>query len=229
MADLGKSLEQFCRRCQTHPPCLLDVLLDPGHRFVADELQRRQNMTIHPIEPGTIQIHSKIWKKAGLRYGATPVRDSTRSSEWFNTIHYRQRDIIEYWQANNEQSTTIGGVDISQSPGRSPQTAFVEKSIVAPTLLPGSHVWLSFPDPGSGASAQEATHDRLPCERLLVPAEHFLLQGFPIFDFEDLIREHSNVIAGMAGNMFTTTVVAAIMCGILAVTPWNLQVHLLVF
>lgn len=179
----------------------------------------------HALEAGTCTIHSKIFHKKNIRWGAARCRDSSQASPWFAFLGARLKEALEFYQSMHAKCTTIQGVDLTQTPDRAPATASYEIDesvpIVAPTLLPRSYVWMMMPDPQAGAPASLAVHSRLTVERPLIPWEHLLLQGWPVRNSPvDLTKERA-LQRDLAGNAFSGTTFISFLLTFLFTVPWT--------
>ena len=118
-------------------------------------------------------------------------------------------------------------MDLSQSPQRMRWTFAwhddkKEGIICAPTLLPGTILWLTFPDPGVGTSDTGLDiHNRLVEERPLIAEEKMLLQGWPCNETSPVsLADHRGILSKMAGNMFTSSVFLTVFASMFYIIPW---------
>lgn len=139
----------------------------------------------------------------------------------------RQQECLVFYQATHSNVSSITGVDLSQSPQRMRSTFAwrddeEEGIICAPTLLPGTFLWLTFPDPRSGTSdAGLDVHTRLVEERPLIAEEKMLLQGWPCNDTSPVsLADHRGILSKMAGNMFTSSVILTVFASMCYSIPW---------
>ena len=178
----------------------------------------------HALEAGTCTSHSKIFHKNNLRWGATRCRDSSQASPWFPCLGARLKEALGFYQLMHAKSTAIQGVDLTQTPDRAPATASYEidesATIVAPTLLPRSFVWMMMPDPQAGAPASSAVHSRVTVERPLIPWEHLLLQGWPVCSSPVDLTKNRSLQRDLAGNAFSGTTFISFLLTFLFTIPW---------
>ena len=203
---VGRFLDIFKMKC----PSILDVLLPDSHPWVARELERRQGRPAKGWDSSSISIHRVEWQKQGLRWQAVQAAAEDSSSPWFETLCARQRDNLAFHQVKNKgadaaSSGRLMGADLGQSISRISSTTRARTGqIVAPTLLPGSFLWLS-----------SRTPTRAP--RPLLGVEALSAQGWPALQtrWKDMVGEQpSAFLANLAGNAFPGTVVMALVCAL---------------
>ena len=201
-----KRVPEFLEMDKMGCPSLLDVLLPDQRAVVTSELRRRQQRTAKGWDSGSIGIHRAEWQKHGLRWQAVQAAPDDVQSQWYETLCARQKDILAFHQVKNKsRPNKLPGADLGQSISRTPTTTSVKGNIVAPTLLPGSFLWLS-----------SASPTRSP--RPLLGVEALSVQGWPILQsrWKPLLEEHSSAfLANLAGNAFPGTVVVAMVCSII--------------
>ena len=148
------------------------------------------------------ELHHKVCASIGLRWASLQPLLATARSLWFHTLTTREQECVAFWQAKQHKNletlkllaatpaqAPVHCIDIGQSIDRLPTSSRLEgeqalaEVYVAPTLLPGSQIWL--------AGSQESSEDRIQrgaskFERLMIAHEACLLQGFPVDRFPAL-------------------------------------------
>lgn len=203
-------LDMFKMGC----PPLLDVLLPDSHQVVASELCRRQQRPPKGWESGSINIHRAEWQKHGLRWQGVQAAEADVQSEWHETLCARQKDILAFHQSKNKNKVhKLPGADLGQSISRTPTTTAARSNghIIAPTLLPGSFLWLSSNTPERSS-------------RPLLGPEALSVQGWPILHkrWSRMLEDNSSsFLQNLAGNAFPGTVVLALVCSIIFAAEVN--------
>ena len=215
-------------RCRRKPPSLFDVLLPPGGPVLESALSEALAVRHASLQGNTVDLHMTAFRNSKMRWGAVRVRDTTQASRWFPSMPMRQQECLVYYQGTHKHVPVIAGVDISQSLQRMPQTFFwrgVEEDgiVCSPTLLPGTILWMTFPDPGAGTCSSVSTHNRLVEERPLLGEEKMLLQGWPCNTTSPTaFADHRGILSKMAGNMFTSSVILTVFASMFYSIPWTM-------
>jgi len=127
--------------------------------------------------------------------------DRTLQSSWYQTLHARQKDCVVF---RNLVSPSCVGTDCGQSISRDVVTSTVDNVPVAPTLLPGSKVWV------------------YPKYRLLAGIDSMTLQGFPVAKHKKMLEDFDHhLFFQLGGNMMSATVVLAIVTSFICSVHWG--------
>lgn len=225
--------DSYLDKCRRKPPCLLDCVLPPSDARIDEEKKMCSDDAPHKLEAGTVSIHSKLFAKNNLRWGAEKVRDTTRSSPWFTSIPHRMKESLIFHQQINQKEVNIVGVDVSQSAGRSPQTSENDlvldkdkgkgkfRRLLSPTIIPASFVWMMMPCPSAGSAGFGTdTHPNLQHERPLLRVEKLMLQGFPINDNVLELGKYWTLLNDMGGNMYSSTVILSVVASLIYAVDW---------
>lgn len=231
-----RRFDEMLLSCRRLPPCLLDVILEPSSPWLQHAYDLVKQKPASSLQAGTCDIHMKLFSAAGSRWGAAGARDSSTASRWYQYLSYRQREVLIFFQQTHQNMVTICGADLSQSAHRAPTSSLLDAGaqlgagsddapVLCPTILPGSHVWLMHPDPGSGSSCSRSrdTHGSLSEERPLLPIEKLLLQAWPIHNDEGpcCLKKHWGVADDLGGNMFAGTIMVSLLTTLLFTLPWS--------
>lgn len=215
-----KDLGDMLKTCKLGGPDLLGCMLPDSHQYIRHELlARRSRGPARGWDSSTIDVHRKEWGRTGLRWQASQAKEEDRDSDWFPTLHARQRDILAYSQHMNRapaSSVKAIGVDLGQSIGRAPTTTRIGGKLCCPTIMPGSLFWVSTPD-----SEQDR---RRQFYRPLVGLEGMMFQGWPVMHprWAPLLAKYENSLKqSLAGNAFAGTVVLSLMTCLLFTLEWN--------
>ena len=156
----------------------------------------------------------------GLRWGELKVNKETAASKWFHVLTERELESLAVWQSEHPSARgcAIAGVDVGQSADRPPSTQSKETTSTtfccAPTILPGSKLWLCYPK--DVQDKDKVIGD----ERLLTANEALTLQGWPA-GWEDLLDRTADTIKfDLAGNAFTSTVALSVFASLMCAIDW---------
>ena len=153
------------------------------------------------------------------------VRGSTVASPAYSGMNHRQRQILADEQVATRHSPNIAMFDLSQTMTRTPRSAMhttYPGVLCAPTLLPGTQLWLTLPDPMAGTDSPANTHPRAPVERWIHPDEMLRWNGWPVGPASpaDLGSTPSSTKASFASNMFSSSVVMAVFMALMTAIEW---------
>ena len=210
-----KEFAHWLKVSRRQPPDLIDVVFATNHPSVQAELAERLKKKPVPIEPSSASQHQKAYQMKKLRWGAESVQKTTSKSQWFNTLTGREQDLLPYFQKTvHKDSRLVTGADIGQSIESIGKTTIDGGKLLAPTLIPGSKIWLMF--------GQKRTDPKgaMKEERLLLGEEMMMIQGFPVTRISRRDIFDQNFYADLAGNSFSGTVILAMLASLVAATPW---------
>ena len=127
--------------------------------------------------------------------------------------------MLPYFQKTvHRGSRRVSGADVGQSIERIGKSTIENDLLLAPTLLPGSKIWLMF------GNKKTDPKGKMTEERLLLGEEMMAIQGFPV---TKLIRSDVYDLAfyaDLAGNSFSGTVILAMLASVVWSTPWAKEV-----
>lgn len=188
VASLNRStdvLEQFELGCTDalsyllpHEHIQVEQLL--GHK--QQEAESREDSAVNTKWQAS---HMAMAEKMGVVW-PLPVDDELASSEFFQTLTQREKELIIFTKLSNDRRNKgdrlVEFVDLSQSAGRTPCSA----ANVVPTLLPGTKLW------------------SLSKNRMLTGMEHMCLQGLVFCEADrKFVGFSHNQLCDLAGNAFT--------------------------
>ena len=215
-------------RMRRIPPSVLDILLSHEDPKVQKALDEWQSHEASSLQASTADGHmSMVLNKRRsplvMSYARLKCRDSTQASPWYRGMNMRAREVLAEAQEDTKHERSIMLHDVGQSMNRCPRSAPLighPNVLIAPAILPGSNLWVTMPDPGASESTQ--LHSRVHTERFLLPEELLLIQGWPVHNSPLELHEHSNnVKASFAGNAFSSSVMLAVFCSLMAAIPWT--------
>ena len=158
-------------------------------------------------------------------YTSMKVRDSSRASPVYGGMNYRMRQILADEQVDTRQCPDLAMFDLSQTMNRTPRSgmhASFPGVLCSPTLLPGTQLWLSLPDPMAGCDSPCSTHPRVQVERWIHPDEMLQWQGWPLASSPvDLAKIPPATKASFAGNMFSSSVIMSVFMALMCAIEWS--------
>ena len=199
-------IKAILKACSVQSPTFTGCLLGEDDAVVRKVLTHRQG---HPqVGKGwgttTIDKHREKWAKVtGQPWGSVDPTIADRSSEWFQTLPAREKDIIAFHQFRTKGDDELSkarrlATDLHQSIDLFTWAACHGDRVVLPTILPQAKMWVSSEKP--------------PIHRMVTGAESLNFIGWPIFEsrFQDLLDNESNhLMQDLAGNAFPTTCILA--------------------
>ena len=127
------------------PLCSLEeVLLPQEHPWVTAELRRRAAIPPKEFDSSTMNNNRAHWARSGFRWHSVSMPRQEQSA-WFKTLPARERDMVTLatWPGkSSEERARRYAVDVGQSIGRVPHATQRNNAVIAPTLLPGSKLWM---------------------------------------------------------------------------------------
>ena len=210
------------------PPSVLDVLLPNDDERVDAALHQWEQHEPALLQGGTCDAHFATVRQRRrsplvMSYGRLKCRDSTAASRWFAPMNQRMKEVLAEQQADTKHVPQIMLHDVSQSMNRCPRSSPLidhPDVLIAPAILPNSDVWITMPEPGAASVTQ--VHRNITEDRFLLPDEYLLLQGWPLEGSPVKLSEHPGAVKqSFAGHAFSSSVVAAVCCALMASVTWS--------
>ena len=172
LADAFQTLRCFTQACQCTAPSALDLLCADDDDIVERELVSRVSEGAPKSDGNWEEQHSKAYHRLRLSSSAAPLDARTVLSPWYGTLSQQQRSALIYRQHyavcskgpnEGDDASFPDVVDVfSLSSVEGVVAAKVDGRVVLPAVTPA--LWVH----------------ALPVQRLMLPEEHLLINGWPL-------------------------------------------------
>jgi len=198
---------------QHDAPEFAAFLLPDSHRRVQEELARASAATASTKDAGQhgavkwVDQHRELYHTKGLGFKDLNM-EQWASNAWFKLQSRRAKECLAYWthSIHAEPGKVLTSLDVT------PRIDRCSKGFggVLQTLTPGMNMW--------------AIRQPSWCSRPVLGHEAMRLQGFPVAWIDEaeakgLTTATDPQLADLAGNAFTSNVIASIYMAILATIP----------